>query len=439
MASIYGDVKSREWGNLAGYSYGSVDMTEANLGNYSSRGPYTNKWRIQSKYAKTWMNDGIANESARARKMAYWKKFDRFYSIDLEHEVPSGRHYIFILRPDLYLVKDPTSTKTNNGGVSSQIFLADDNGVSKDPFFNYLANMHPEIIASLTGDFAGIYGEGELTDITSGSAASGSGFGNARTSDNTRLEGQMLPIHTFIPYLTSRIETLQLPDFIVKTGQITQPYTKYTIPYAQSAIESTTGGNFSITFREDRYYSIHKMFYAWIYYQDRVMRNIFQPKKKYLQYNSLDYATSIYDFVVDETGENIVYWAKYTGCIPTNVPMGDLSFNKGSSGAEKVSIDFSYFYCEHMDANVLRDFQYNSLGYIYMKRFDKDASQLRPCGLDATEPMYNAADRLGPNLTGRPVIILTEDPGSTIPVIKLRWLKDMYTTKTQGRAVGNFT
>ena len=35
-----------------------------------------------------------------------WVKFDRYYSVDLSKEGPSGRHYIFFCRPDLNLV-DP--------------------------------------------------------------------------------------------------------------------------------------------------------------------------------------------------------------------------------------------------------------------------------------------------------------------------------------------
>lgn len=407
-------VDSSGWGILPGYSYDNGSP---------QRGPtfpMWQYWRQSTEYAKAWMNDGVASKSAPTRKLAPWVKFDRFYSIDLERENPSGRHYIFILRPDLYLIEDGSSTDGNT------VKLASGSRVNQDPYFLYLAEMYPQIVASLTGDFGGLGRSLKRLDEAGVGPATGSGYGNAASTDGTRLNGVTLPIHTFIPYLTSRIESLQLPDFTLKSNSLVQPYTKYSIPYTQSGIESVTGGNFDITFREDRDLSIHKMFYAWTYYQDRVMRDIFTPKKKYLLYNSIDYATSVYDFMVDETGENVIYWAKYTGCVPTNVPMSDLGFNKGSPLEPRVSISFNYFYCEHMDMNILRDFQYNSLGYTFMNSIKdsnrKELNQLHPCDLKETEPMFNDASFLGKNLNGRPVLIAMTSPEGE-KVIKLRWLK----------------
>jgi hypothetical protein len=412
---------SSAWGILPGYSYVSDD--NYNGDNYI-KDPVTGKlskydeWRKNTRFAKESMNDGIASDSPITRKLAHWVNFDRFYTVDLEQENPSGRHYVFILRPDLYLIEDKSATE------GSAVKLSKESRVNTDPYFIYLAEMHPEIIASLTGDFGSI--GGSLSSLSYG-AGTASGLGNAASTDGTRLNGFTLPIHTFIPYLTSRVESLQLPDFTLKDNSLVQPYTKYSIPYTQSGIESTTGGNVDIVFREDRDFSIHKLFYAWTYYQDKVMRDIFTPKKKYLLYNSIDYATSIYDFLVDETGENVIYWAKYTGCVPTNVPLSDLGFNKGNSPDSRVSISFKYFYCEHMDMNILRDFQYNSLGYVYMKSLKNSKSRngfsvFKPCSLDDTEPMFKSDTFLGPALNGRPVLILMLGPDDR-KYIKLRWLR----------------
>lgn len=396
--------------SLADYPYSPTAKADNN---------FTRAWLRSTEFVPAWMNNGFATNDLKTSKLIPWTKFDRFYSIDWEQENPSARHYIFILRPDLYLLED-------SGDDLGTMKLCSESRVDRDPYFTYLAKMHPEIVASLTGSFSGL--GSKMTKITN-KYTTDSGYGNATGSDGTTLNGYTLPIHTFIPFLTSRVESLQLPDYKIKSDRIVQPYTKYSIPYTQSAIESTTGGDVTLTFREDKYYSIHKLFYAWVYYEDKVMRNEFQPKEKYLKYNSLDYATSIYDFLVDDTGENVLYWAKYTGCVPTEVPMGNFGFNKGGSGETKVSISFDYFYCEHMDLNILRDFQYNSLGYDYMATLKASNRQLRPCSLNDTEPIYNDADRLGPAFNGRPVIICMTDPLGQ-PVIKLRWLKDPLMTKT---------
>lgn len=365
------------------------------------------------------MNDGTRDFKGRQP----WSSFDRFYSIDLKTELPSGRHYIFMCRPDLYLVEDGSAT-------SSEIRLSTESRVNVDPYFTYLASFHPEIIGSLTGDFAGL---GALKSVTQKAVAE-SGYGNSKSTDGTKVKignsTKTLPIHAFIPIITSRVESLQLPDYTIKQNTIVQPYTKYTVPYTTSAIESSTGGSFDITFREDKYYSIHKLFYAWIYYQNNVMRNIFSPKLKYIQFGAMDYATSIYDFVVDDTGENVIYWAKYTGCIPTSVPMSDLSFNRNSGAETKVSIPFSYFYCEHMDRNILLDFQYNSLGYITIRNYMKNKNPLNAISLSSTVPIYDSDTFLGANFVGRPVLFYGSEGSenrskkSSEPYIKLRWLPE---------------
>lgn len=361
-------------------------------------------------------------------KSLSWSRFDRWYSNDPDMENPSGRHYIFMLRPDLYLVDDD-SVKSGSIVLSSRQKKDKTDhygsGAAEDPYFNYLAIYHPEIIASLTSDFAGLI-SGNSAAEAGLAAASGSGYGNSRVMTSTSLNSPVgnipLTIHTFIPIITSRVESLQLPDYSLKTNAVVQPYTKYTIPYGMSGLESTTGGTFSINFREDRFYSMHKLFYGWAYYINNVMRNIMQPKLKYSQYGALDYATSIYDFLVDETGENVIYWAKYTGCFPSEVPLSGLGFNKGGAGEKECSVTFNYFMCEQMDTNILRDFQYNSLGHIAMKRLG--INQFNPVKYDEMSHEYagclhlydNELYTIGGNYSSRPIIYLDNQN------IKLKWL-----------------
>lgn len=370
------------WGILSGYHNEEFNSTDP------------------SKNVLLTMNDGTNDYQHKQS----WVDFDRFYAIDLPNELPSGRHYIFICRPDLYLVDENSKT----------LQLSSKSRVSVDPYFSYLSQFHPEIIASLTSEFTGM-------KSTRLKPAGGVGDNYAST---VNVDGKNYPFqnnHAFIPYLTSRVESLQLPDYTIKNNNLVQPYTKYSMPYTTTAIESSTGGSFDITFREDKYFSLHKLFYAWIYYQNNVMRNIFSPKDRYIRFNELDYATSIYDFIVDDTGENIVYWTKYTGCVPTSVPMSDLSFNRNSGAETKISIPFSYFYCEHMDRNILIDFQYNSLGYNAMHSPYFFEKRMFPFSIDQTIPIYNADTFLGKNFVGRPVIFYGNDSkhGKTF---KLRWL-----------------
>ena len=322
--------------------------------------------------------------------------FNRYYAINLADESPSGKHYVFFCRPDLYLL----DVKGNWYTLSTK------SRVAQDSFFQKLAYEDPMIIRSLTAEFA----DSNVRNIQSTFAApSQSGYGNSTTTDGTRdANGVSLSIHSLIPFLTGRVESIQLPDYSIKTFSLTQPYTKYSLPMSLTSIESTTGGSFDVSFREDSNFSITKMFYAWIRYMDGVMRNEYSPKAKYQKYNALDYATSVYDIIVDPTGTEIKFFGKYTGVIPTAVPLSDHGFNKsgGSSGASSVNISFQYFHYEPLNPEILLDFNYNSLGYIYMENAGKyRVFDMRSCPLpymDTYDSNYLSAGR---PYVGRPYVV----------------------------------
>ena len=243
--------------------------------------------------------------------------FDRLYSVYPEMELDSLGQYIFIVRPNLNIYKNDTSLVK----MSSKSYEAS-SAPAADPFFNYMNNQHPYMLKSLTDELD---------------------WG-----------------HDFIPYLVGRTESLQLPDYRIKTYNLNQPFTNFNLPYAGHALDSMTGGEFDITFREDNELRIHKLFQAWVYYIHNVTRNMFSPKKEYIRDNVIDYATSIYSIVCKPDAETIVHWAKYTGAFPTNVPNNDMSFNLRGGVPNKVSIPFTYFLQESMDPYILFDFNKNA-------------------------------------------------------------------------------
>lgn len=336
--------------------------------------------------------------------------FNRFYTINPADRAPSGRHYVFFCRPDLYFFEE-----TSKGNLD----LSDESGVAQDPIFRELAYKNPEILQTLTAEF-----DINAKDFTIGMQwPSASGFGNSKTSDGSKdMKNRPLSIHSLMPILGSRVESIQLPDYSLKSSVIQQPYTKYSIPVAGNAIESITGGSFDISFREDVNFTMTKLFYAWVYYINGVSRNVFRPKEKYSLYNALDYATSIYDIVVKEDGETIAMMSKYTGAFPVNVPVSDWAFTKGSTPPTSININFQYFYYEAFGSEIITDFNFNSLGYIYMTQHVgednyyviKENDQQLPFML--TYNYGNASvDR---SLVGRPYIVLDTNK----KVHKLRWM-----------------
>ena len=342
-----------------------------------------------------------AHNGGYRRDLEDWYNFNRWYMVNYAEEELSGRHYVFFCRPDLYLVDETlngNSAAWQNGWYESHQLsfpLSIESRAYEDPVFRYLYNIHPEIIESLTAEFSG----NSVLSVANQ-------IGNSRVTDGSKTKnGTTLGIHNFIPILSGRCESLQIPDYTLKTFSLTQPYTRYTLPFGIRTIESVTGGTFDASFKEVKDYKLSKLFYAWIYYIDAVTSNRMRPKLKYLRYNALDYATSVYDIMVDATGETILWWGKYTGAFPTSAPLSDLSWNKsGDSQSLTISIPFSYFMFEALNPEILVDFNYNSLGYDFMDNID-DGS-----GAGNTTQLHYMANydpkllNSGTSMVGRPYV-----------------------------------
>lgn len=251
------------------------------------------------------------------------KYFDRLYSIYPNEEIDNVCQYVFIVRPDLNILSSPNDLISISQSEMNKKGYLQNSSPSNDPLFKYMLQKYPNILRSLT----------------------------------TYLEGGD---HDFIPFLVGRTESLQIPNYSIKSYTINQPYTSFQLPYASHALASQTGGDFTIDFREDKEYRVHKLFQTWVYYIDAVTRNIFSPKMKHIIHNKLDYACSVYCITCLQDAETIVHWAKYTGAFPTEVPNSDISFNLRGTPNNKVSIPFAYFHQEALNPYILLDFNKNS-------------------------------------------------------------------------------
>lgn len=248
------------------------------------------------------------------------KYFDRIYSVYPEYELTGLCPYVFIVRPDTNILTTDGSALTSYS--TSREKYKPNFSPNRDEFFRWMWSSNKAMLRSISGDYY-------------------SG-------------------HDFIPFLVGRTESLNLADYSVKEYKINQPFTNYNLPYAANALESTSGGNFDITFRDDYQLHIHRMFNAWLRYIDGVVRNLWGPRDVYLRQNRIDYACSVYYIVCGPDAQEIVFWAKYTGAIPTSVPNSDQSFNLRGEPNNKITIPFSYFRQEVYDPKILIDFNKNA-------------------------------------------------------------------------------
>ena len=245
--------------------------------------------------------------------------FNRFYAIFPDMEMPADlKTYVFITRPELNLLGDSDGGYASSG-KASEMLSADNFG---DDRLKYLWMNNPEIVYMLT--------EGFSYD------------------------------HDFIPYLQGRTESLQLPDYQIRTSDFTIPFYSYKYTYPTVTNESITGGQFDITFREDEDLRITKLFQFWIYYMDAVIKNKMKVSRQHLVSNTYDFMCSVYEIICDPTSEKVLYYAKYTGCYPIAVPVSNLSHNLRSNVENKVSISFNYMMVECLEPRIVEDFNNNS-------------------------------------------------------------------------------
>lgn len=247
--------------------------------------------------------------------------FDRFYSVYPEHELSSLCQYVFFVRPDLNILDTNRGTLLSLSNSRKRYTQA--MSPNNNQFLRYMHQAYPYLLDCLV------------------------------------LNGN-LDSHDFIPFLTGRVESINLPDYTIKDYKMTQPYSGYNLPYASHALESMTGGEFEVIFRDDDEMRILKFFQTWAFYINAVTRNMLSPKMKYIRNNRADYCTSIYVITCKPNAEEIVHWIKYTGAFPVNVPHSNLSFNLRGAVNNKLSIKFDYFHQEPLDPLSIIDFNKNA-------------------------------------------------------------------------------
>lgn len=260
------------------------------------------------------MNTGLGSHKENVAKY-----FDRLYSVYPEYELDNLCQYVFMIRPDLNILT--SANKLVSYGKNRASYMPT-SSPDNDQLFCMMKRAYPYVLANLTGNI---------------------------------IDG-----HDFMPYMVSRCESMSVPDYSVKDYKMTQPYTNFNLPYASHALESMTGGQFEMTFREDGDLQLHKLFQTWLYYINGVTLNKFGPKVKYIRDNRIDYATSIYCITCKADATEIVYWSKYTGAFPTNVPNSDLSFNLRGQPNTKITVTFDYFHQEALNPYILIDFNKNA-------------------------------------------------------------------------------
>lgn len=216
--------------------------------------------------------------------------------------------------------------------------------------------------------------------------------------------------HDFMLSLSNAVSNFSLNEEYINSDSYGRTYTGYKIAYGKHNIDSKTSGEFSVSFNDDRNLHIYQLHRLWVEYISGVYRGQISPTNENILNKILDYVGACYYFLTAEDGETIIFWSKYYGIFPTNVPAGQFSWSEGNVVNErKIDVNYKYSFKEDFNPYSILEFNYNA-------RMSTNASKY--------VPIYDSAlNHVGPTWVGTPFIELVKDTSTGTYVYKLRFCK----------------
>lgn len=257
--------------------------------------------------------------------------FNRHRLVTVDNELMGTRGHIFMTRPDMNLLfqspEDGANVLTND--PKSKVMSA-----HASVFMRYMQTAHSNLMGYL-------------------------------------MQSQY-PAGPFIPIISNRVTSLDISDEVLETTEHGETLTGWKNTYAQSTIKSKTANSVNLTFRDDDMLSIYKIMKVWVEYMNAVYRGEAYPNVKLSSKRILDYAVSIYYFLTKTTGEDILYWCKFTGCFPTAAPTSNFSDSSTESASATYTVPFQY--AKKDDVNPVSIVEFNNLTkddpFRYMPTYD---------------------------------------------------------------------
>lgn len=341
-------------------SASSTSSSRSNSLSSSSNTPYvvSSKSSITKKMVAVRRNLSIGNPNKSSAVdnvlNQMFTQFNRWNMAFPDYHLARTHTKIFFTRPDLNIM---TSSKEMH------------NQAKIDPFYSYIYENQPNVIKYLTK------------------------YASSK--------------HQFNPMISNNPKSFEISDEYIKTVEAGETYTGYKIFYGRNDIESKAAGEISINYIDDRNLDIYKMHKVWVDYISKVYRGEFSPKIKYKHAKVLDYAVSVYYFVLAQDGETILFWSKFTGVFPTNTSSSTFSWDKDTmTKMPEISIKYVYSFKRDLDPTNLAEFNTLSSNY--------DASN----ALRTYEPSLLG---MGPTWSGAPFVVTGKNgKGHTIYKLKFR-------------------
>lgn len=256
-----------------------------------------------------------ANGVYQPSDMRYWTTFYRFPRIDPFNYVDGAREYTFFTKPDLPLMVE--------GNLSES--------------------------ASIVSYYNWLYNSGYRYTVLENLCAS------------NESNGASCP---FVRILTNRkTSNIDIPDISVEEMETAQNLYGTKMYYPKSSMQSDENADFSVEFEDTRFLEIYNYFKAWDYYRQLNWLGLFNIYsmnenrfQKYIINKILFDHISVFKFLVDNDGETILHFSKYTGVYPRTISRSSFS-EIPNGGPLKITVGFkSSGWFDDMNPDILDDF-----------------------------------------------------------------------------------
>lgn len=165
----------------------------------------------------------------------------------------------------------------------------------------------------------------------------------------------------FMPIITNQCKSAELNDISIDTSPMFNTRNGYNIILPTRSESSRSSSTFTLQLNETHNLDITKLFTLWVEYIANIKDGVFTANPSMIKNNILDYAVSIYVFILDNDGRTIKSYSRYTGCYPTNIPYSALGGAIGSNSEVELGIPMVYTHYETMNPRILEDFNRISL------------------------------------------------------------------------------
>ena len=167
--------------------------------------------------------------------------------------------------------------------------------------------------------------------------------------------------HDFMLSLSNAASSFNSNDEGIETGTYGSTYTGYNIIYGKNDIKSKTSGSFSVDLKDDRNFTIYQIIRCWVEYISGVYRGELAPKTSDVLEKTLDYPGALYYIITAEDGETILFWSKYYGVFPTNIPTTQYSWAKNTTVSNpELTVDFAYSFKKDFVPETIMEFNTNA-------------------------------------------------------------------------------